>query len=426
MNGWRGGAGANRGLGRAGAPTNPGALVSPSGMGRAGIRAAFVGGAAASPATSSAVTLAAQRARHPSPRPSLRCFSRLSASPPPETRSRIFARMSRPLRYNARVASTGLAVAEALERSRRVKRIVGLARRPFDPASEGWRKTEYRQGDVRDKKSVREAVRDADVVVHLAFAIIGEGDLAQEINVDGSRHVFEAAIGAGAERICYASSVAAYGFHSDNPLWLTEAILPRGTREHYYSQQKAEVEGTLAHLLLRTPRTHAWVFRPCIVAGPRAQALLEEMPYLRLSDELPSAVTRLLEAVPALKPVIPDPGIRFQFVHEDDVAQAFLAGVLGKGAPGPYNLAGQGTATMSDVARALDWYAVPVPELAVGATAEMLSRVPSLPEAFAWIHTVRRPVLMRTDRARRELGWRPEHTTKGTLSELVTAHRRAE
>jgi len=320
----------------------------------------------------------------------------------------------------------GFAVVSALERSRRVKRIVGLARRSFDPASEGWRKTEYRQGDVRDRQSVRESVRDADVVVHLAFAIIGEGAMAQEINVDGSRHVFEAAIEAGAERICYASSVAAYGFHADNPEWLTEDILPRGTREHYYSQQKAEVEGTLAHLLLRTTHSHAWVFRPCIVAGPRAQALLDEMPYIRLSEGLPEAVMRALESVPALKPVIPDPGIRFQFVHEDDVASAFLAGVLGKGSPGPYNLAGQGTATMSDVAKALDWYAMPVPELAVEATAEMLSRVPALPEAFAWIHTVRRPVLMRPDRARNELGWRPEYTTKQTLEEMVTAHRRAE
>jgi UDP-glucose 4-epimerase len=319
----------------------------------------------------------------------------------------------------------GLAVVSALERSRRVKRIVGLARRPFDPAAEGWRKTEYRQGDVRDPGSVREAVKGAEVVLHLAFAIIGEGDLAYEINVDGSRHVFQAAIEAGAERICYASSVAAYGFHSDNPEWLTEENLPRGTREHYYSQQKAEVEGTLAHLLLSTTRTHAYVFRPCIVAGPRAQALLEEMPYLRLSENLPDAVTRVLESVPALKPVIPDPGIRFQFVHEDDVASAFLAGTVGSGAPGPYNLAGQGTATMSDVARALGWYAVPVPDLAVEATAEMLSRIPSLPEAFAWIHTVRRPVLMRTDRARAELDWRPEHTTKQTLRQLVAAHRSA-
>jgi nucleoside-diphosphate-sugar epimerase len=78
---------------------------------------------------------------------------------------------------------------------------------------------------------------------------------------------------------------------------------------------------------------------------------------------------------------------------------------------------------MSDVARALGWYSVPVPELAVEATAEMLSRIPSLPEAFAWIHTVRRPVLMRVDRARAELGWRPEHSTKQTLDELVAAYR---
>jgi UDP-glucose 4-epimerase len=317
----------------------------------------------------------------------------------------------------------GIALVSALERSRRVKRIVGMARREFDPAREGWRKTEYRQGDVRDKNSVRDAVKGADVVVHLAFAIIGAGSMSHEINVEGSRRVFEAAVEAGAERICYASSVAAYGFHRENPDWLTEAIPPRGTPDHYYSEQKAEVEGILAHLLMRTARTHAWVFRPSIVAGPRAQALLEEMPYYRVSEKLPAVVRQALETLPAVKPVIPDPGIRFQFVHEDDVASAFVAGALGKGAPGPYNLAAQGTLTMSDVAKALGWYSVPVPELAVEATAEALTRVPALPEAFAWIHTVRTPVLMKTDRARKELGWRPQHTAKQTLRALVAARR---
>lgn len=317
----------------------------------------------------------------------------------------------------------GIALVSELERSRRVKRIVGMARRPFDPAQEGWRKTEYRQGDVRDKKSVRDAVAGADVVVHLAFAIIGAGSMSHEINVEGSRRVFEAAVEAGAERICYASSVAAYGFHTDNPTWLTEDIPPRGTSDHYYSEQKAEVESVLAHLLMRSARTHAWVFRPSIVAGPRAQALLEEMPYYRVSDKLPGVVRQALESLPVVKPVIPDPGIRFQFVHEDDVASAFVAGALGKGSPGPYNLAAQGTLTMNDVAKALGWYSVPVPDLAVEVTAEALTRVPALPEAFAWIHTVRTPVLMKTDRARRELGWRPQHTAKQTLRALVAGRR---
>ena len=317
----------------------------------------------------------------------------------------------------------GIALVSALERSRRVKKIVGMARRPFDPASQGWKKTEYRQGDVQDKKSVRDAVKGADVVVHLAFAIIGGGTDSEAINVDGSRNVFEAAIDGGAERICYASSVAAYGFHSDNPDWLTEDVPARGSPEMYYSQQKAEVEGILAQLLLKTSRTHAWVFRPCIVAGPRAQTLMEQIPYFQLSDRMPDFVNRALSSMPFLKPVIPDVGARFQFVHEDDVASAFVAGTLGKGEPGPYNLAAPGTLTMKDLADALDWYTVPVPDAAVEATAEILSRLPSLPEAFAWVHTVRKPVLMKTDRAKKQLGWKPEHTAKQTLKQLVDAYR---
>ena len=317
----------------------------------------------------------------------------------------------------------GIALVDALEKSRRVRKIVGMARRPFDPKDQGWKKTEYRQGDVQDKKSVRDAVKGADVVVHLAFAILSASDATRAINVDGSRNVFEAAIETGSERICYASSVAAYGFHDDNPDWLTEDVEPRGTPEHFYSQQKAEVERVLAHALLKTARTHAWVYRPSIVAGPRAQTLLEEMPYFRMSDQLPEPVARLLASMPVLKPVIPDPGTPFQLVHEDDVASAFVAGVAGRGAPGPYNLAGNGTLHMSDLADALGWYSVPLPNTAVTAWADLVSRVPNLPAIIAWVHSVRKPVLMKTERAKKELGWKPEHTSRATLKALVAAYR---
>ena len=320
----------------------------------------------------------------------------------------------------------GVAVVSALERSRRVKRIVGMARRPFDPAVVGWKKTEYRQGDVQDAGSVRDAVKGADVVVHLAFAILSASDATHSINVGGSKKVFEEAAKAGAERICYASSVAAYGFHQDNPDWLTEEIAPRGTPEHFYSAQKAEVEQVLAQTLLRRTKTTAYVFRPCIVAGPRAQTLLEEIPYVRLSEAMPDAVVRLLRLMPMLRPVIPDPGTRFQLVHEDDVATAFVAGVVGKGAPGPYNLAGGGTLRMSDLAGALGWYTIPIPELAVDATAEVIARLPGAPAQLSWIHSVRKEVLMKTDRARKELGWKPKYTGARTLKELVAAHRRDE
>lgn len=318
----------------------------------------------------------------------------------------------------------GIALVNALERSRRVKRIVGMARRAFDPKEAGWKKTEYRQGDVQDAAGVRDAVKGADVVVHLAFAILAASDATRQVNVEGSRIVFEEAARAGAERLCYASSVAAYGFHRDNPDWLTEEVPPRGTPEHFYSAQKAEVEQVLAAALATHPGTAAYVFRPCIVAGPRAQMLLDEIPYVRLSEALPDPLVRLLGSLPMLKPVIPDPGTRFQLVHEDDVASAFVAGVLAKGPPGPYNLAGSGTLRMSDLATALGWYALPIPEVAVEATAEVVARLPVVPPQLSWIHSVRKEVLMKTDRARKELGWKPRYSSRRTLRELVEAHRR--
>jgi UDP-glucose 4-epimerase len=317
----------------------------------------------------------------------------------------------------------GIAIVRALERSRRVKRIVGMARRPFDPAEHGWRKTEYRRGDVTDAASVRDLVNGANVVVHLAFAILEASDATRELNVEGSRHVFEATARAGAERLCYASSVAAYGFHDDNPDWLTEEVPPRGSPEHPYSQQKAEVEALLGEVLRRRAKTAAYVFRPCVVAGPNAQTLLEEIPYYRLSEAMPDAARRLLSLMPVLKPLIPDPGTRFQLVHEDDVASAFVAGVAGKGEPGPYNLAGRGTLTLSDIAAALDWYSIRVPEPALDATAEIVTRLPLTPDSVSWIHALRKPVLMKTDRARKALGWRPKHTAKATLRATVEARR---
>jgi hypothetical protein len=100
----------------------------------------------------------------------------------------------------------------ALERSPEVARIVGMARRPFDPAEHGWRRTEYVQGDVLDRAAVDRLVAGADVVVHLAFIVVRASSSTRDINVEGSRNVFRATVGAGAKRLVYASSVAAYGF----------------------------------------------------------------------------------------------------------------------------------------------------------------------------------------------------------------------
>ncbi|HEX9966787.1 MAG TPA: NAD-dependent epimerase/dehydratase family protein, partial [Solirubrobacterales bacterium] len=214
----------------------------------------------------------------------------------------------------------------ALERLPEVERVIGMARRPFDPAAHGWSKVQYRQGDILDRESVEALVEGADVVAHLAFVIVAGSGASREINLNGSRNVFEATVAAGAKRLVYTSSVAAYGFHASAPALLTEEVPVRGTERHPYSAHKAAVEALLAECLDGSS-TAAYVFRPCIVAGPEAPALVETVPLLAIERRLPGLVRRM----PGLRPVLPDPGIPFQLVHHDDVASALCAGVLGGG-----------------------------------------------------------------------------------------------
>src|SRR3954452_24280980 len=297
-----------------------------------------------------------------------------------------------------------------------------MARRPFDPKRLGLEKTEYRQGDILEPESIEQLVEGADVLVHLAFIIFGDHEETTQINLDGTRNVFQAAVSGGVKRFVYTSSVAAYGFHEDNPQPLTEEVLPKGTADFYYSSQKAELEREL-HRMVDDSDVETYVFRPCIVAGADALTMISAMmEQLQLGGRLPQ-ITTFLNNMPYLKPVLPDPGTPFQLVHHDDVAQALVAAITGRGEPGIYNLAGDGTISFGDYGSAIGWYSVPVPNFAVDVTAGVIARVPFAPAQFQWINAARVPVLMDTEKARQKLGWDPEYDTRETLADTVASAR---
>ena len=315
----------------------------------------------------------------------------------------------------------GTSFVDAMEREPGIERILGMARRPFDPAARGWRKTEYRRGDVLDRPAVDDLVADADVVVHLAFLILGSHAETGRVNLAGARNVFEATEAAARPgRLVYTSSLAAYGYHADNPVPLTEDVPPRGSAEHYYSRQKAESEALLREVTDGTG-LEVYVLRPCIVAGPNATVLAESMPWNMAGGLVSGAVRAAGRLSSLLRPLLPDPGVPLQLVHPADVAAAGTAAVLGKGSPGAYNLAGEGVVSLSDVARALGGRGVPVPRAVATAASAVLARSPVSPATAEWVHVVRVPLLMDTSRAGRELGWTPAYTSAQALAAMADA-----
>lgn len=316
----------------------------------------------------------------------------------------------------------GFGLLPLLQADARIGRVVGIARRSFDPAEHGWTKLQYRRGDVRDQTALEEAFAGADVVVHLAFLITGSADRARTraINVDGTLNTFAAAAAAGAGRFVYASSVAAYGFGRDNPAALTEDWPTRPAEHLFYGQEKAEIEALLGEAAATQPQIGVYVLRPPIVLGPNAVGAKSVVPARiePLARRLAALALDLPVPLPVFVPPLP-----VQFVHERDVGEALSLCALGAGPPGAYNIAGGGVLTAIDVARELGLLPIAVPRRPVQAAARLLAALPLAPPQVGWAEAICAPVIMDASKARRELGWRPRFTGLEALRDTLRAQR---
>ena len=308
----------------------------------------------------------------------------------------------------------GVALMPLLEEDDRVARVRGIARRPFEPQERGWRKMEYHRGDVRDPDALRSAFEGADVVVHLAFLIVGGArETTRAINVEGTLNAFRAATDAGARRFVYASSIAAYGFHRDNPIGIPEDWATRPAEKLFYAKEKAELEQLLQEEAAHAD-TELYLLRPPIVLGPDAVGAKVQPP--RAVRRLAGAAGRGVRRVPGVPMLAPD--LPVQFIHQDDVAEALRLCVVGAGRAGAYNIAADDVLTLVDVVRELGLRPVRVPARPVSAVARAAAKLP-LPSAAQWVEALSHPAVMDTTKAKTELGWSPRYSAIESLRETI-------
>jgi nucleoside-diphosphate-sugar epimerase len=274
---------------------------------------------------------------------------------------------------------------------------------------------------VRDPDALREAFEDVDVVVHLAFMITGTASrqTIRAINVEGTLNVFAAAAAAQAERFVYASSVAAYGFHPDNPIGMTEDWPVRRADRLFYAQEKAELEQLLLERAREAPSVGLYLLRPPIVLGPHAVGAKDILPspVADLAQQMLRLANRLRVPIP-----VPAPDLPMQLIHEDDVGQALLKCVVAEGPPGAYNIAGDGVVSAADVLRELGLTPLLVPSALAERAARAAALIPRarfVPPAADWIEAVSHPAIMDTTKAKRELGWKPSYTGLEALRDTL-------
>lgn len=290
-----------------------------------------------------------------------------------------------------------------LEQDPQVGRIVGLdVRAPEGLAS---RKLEFRQADVRDSGLARH-LRDVDVLVHLAFQMdpIADEDTMRSINVDGTANVFDNAAEAGVRKVIYPSSVVAYGAHPDNDFPLTEDSPIRANPDFNYGHHKGEVERLLAGWRQEHPEVLVTILRLGLVAGPGI-----DNAWTRLMLEQPR-----FTLVKGHRPPV-------QLAHLDDVLGAFRF-AIDNDLDGAYNVASEGWLSTDEMLAVSDQKTVEIGEEVAYSMMDQMWQMGISPAPAGFLHYAMHPWVMSPDKLIKA-GWRPKHTNRDALVELVEEHR---
>lgn len=284
--------------------------------------------------------------------------------------------------------------------------------RPYDGAD--WVACDVGGPEATDR--LTELFADATAVVHLAWAIHPERDdpPMDHTNVVGAGNVLAATAAAGVPHLVAASSVAAY---SAPDRWTrVDEDWPRdGVPQSAYSRGKVAFERMLDEFAARHPDRTVARIRPCAILQHDAGG---QFARWTMSPLLPG---RLIG-----QGWLPLPWwsqLRAQVVHARDVATALRA-ILVRGAGGAFNLAAEPVLSGADLARPFGGGPrLPVPRRASTALALLTWRMGLQPLHPSWLVLADKAALVQTERARRVLGWRPEHDAHETLGELAAGLR---
>jgi UDP-glucose 4-epimerase len=284
-----------------------------------------------------------------------------------------------------------------------VDRIVGIDAAPWRG---GYDKVSFFREDIRSER-IAEILRGADALYHLAFVVgeIRDKEKTRDINVNGSRSVFEACAASGVRKIVYTSSMTVYGARRDTPLGLTEDAPLARHEDSYYSTSKVEMEAFVEAFAREHPEIVCTVLRAALLCGPRINNMVSKLWSMKIGA-LP------LGRVP-----------HNQLVHEEDMGEAlYLA--LEKDLPGVYNVTADDAVSTHGCFRAAGVRIVPLPPALLKTVANLAFRLGLFPAGGGWASVGEYTILGSSEKFKKAAGWRPRYTSQETFQSFLDARKR--
>ncbi|PTB87684.1 epimerase [Pseudidiomarina aestuarii] len=277
-------------------------------------------------------------------------------------------------------------------------KVVGIDIRP--PTTQAY---PYFQEDIRSP-ALAAILQQHEIthVVHLASVMQASDDRQRDydIDVNGTQNVVDACLQANVQHLTVTSSGAAYGYHANNPKWLSESDPLRGNKSFAYSYHKRLIEEMLADYRLEQPQLKQLVLRPGTILGATTNNQITDL----------FAKRRLLAIKGSESP--------FVFIWDQDVVNIIHDGVTAS-KEGQFNLAGDGAMTITDIAEALNKPLLTLPPWLLKFALRLGHKVGLTQYSAEQIDFLRyRPVL--ANRALKEVfGYTPKKTSREVFAFFV-------
>lgn len=282
---------------------------------------------------------------------------------------------------------------------RRVDDVVALVRRlPPDPRPD----VDWREADAADD----------DVSVHLRGV-----DAVVNLSMDAPTRVLEAIAASSALHLVQISSFAAYSPAEPAHDPVDETWPVEGLADVPLAHRAVSLERALDHHAAARPSLRIVRIRAGLALGPAASSELRRRlgplgAYLKGAGRLP--------VVPGIG------GASMPALHHDDLAAAVRAALTGHAA-GAFNVALDEPLELSAAARAFGGRPVAIPDDLVRVGAGLADRLfslvspvrPSGGSPLSWLALARGAPRLATWRARKELGWQPQHPLAKAIAETV-------
>ena len=269
---------------------------------------------------------------------------------------------------------------------------------------------EYCKSDVRSAEL--EALfksKQPRIVVHLASIVTPGKDSNREfeysVDVLGTENVLKSCLAAGVEKIVVTSSGAAYGYHSDNPVWIGEDWPVRGNEAFAYAYHKRLVEEMLARWRDEHPELKQVVLRVGTILGATVRNQITDLfekPYLI---------------------AIAGSDSPFVFVWDQDVAGSILH-AISTDKSGIYNVAGDGALTIKEIATRLGRRRVVLPAWLLSAALAVLRRLYLTQYGPEQVDFLRYRPVLDNRRLKEEFGYVPRKTSSEVFDLWRTGRRR--